>query len=85
MCIRDSAKGVRNKNTDLKSVSMADWLAKVYKSDVLRGLVSLVFIIQIFYIAGQLSAGGTLLSGKMCIRDRSFNYSFGSIRLNDAR
>ena len=57
------AKGVRNKNTDLKSVSMADWLAKVYKSDVLRGLVSLVFIIQIFYIAGQLSAGGTLLSG----------------------
>lgn len=57
------AKGIRNSNTVLKSISMADWLAKQYKSDVLRGLVSLVFIIQIFYIAGQFSAGASLLSG----------------------
>ena len=47
------AKGVRNSNVELKSISMADWLAKRYNSDVLRGLCSIVFIIQIFYIAGQ--------------------------------
>lgn len=57
------AKGVRNTNIELKSISMADWLAKRYDSDVLRGLCSIVFIIQIFYIAGQFSAGGSLLSG----------------------
>ena len=57
------AKGVRNSNVELKSISMADWLAKRYNSDVLRGLCSIVFIIQIFYIAGQFSAGGSLLSG----------------------
>ncbi len=57
------AKGVRNTNIELKSISMADWLAKRYNSDILRGLVSIVFVIQIFYIAGQFSAGGTLLSG----------------------
>ena len=57
------AKGVRNTNIELKSISMADWLAKRYNSDILRGLVSIVFIIQIFYIAGQFSAGGSLLSG----------------------
>ena len=57
------AKGIRNSNATLKSISMADWLAKNYNSDVLRGLVSIVFIIQIFYIAGQFSAGGSLLSG----------------------
>lgn len=56
------AKGIRNSNVELKSISMADWLAKRYKSDTLRGLVSIVFIIQIFYIAGQFSAGGSLLS-----------------------
>ena len=57
------AKGIRNSNTTLKSISMADWLAKNYNSDILRGVVSVVFIIQIFYIAGQFSAGGSLLSG----------------------
>jgi len=57
------AKGIRNSNTTLKSISMADWLAKQYNSDILRGLVSIVFIIQIFYIAGQFSAGASLLSG----------------------
>ena len=57
------AKGVRNSNVELKSISLADWLAKRYNSDVLRGLCSIVFIIQIFYIAGQFSAGGSLLSG----------------------
>lgn len=56
------AKGIRNSNVELKSISMADWLAKRYHSDILRGLVSIVFIIQIFYIAGQFSAGGSLLS-----------------------
>ena len=30
---------------------------------MLRGLCSIVFIIQIFYIAGQFSTGGSLLSG----------------------
>ena len=35
----------------------------MYKSDFLRALVSIIVMIQMFYVAGQLSAGGTLLSG----------------------
>ena len=43
------AKGVRNSNVELKSISMADWLAKRYNSDVLRGLCSIVFVLHRFH------------------------------------
>ena len=39
----------------------------MYKSDFLRALVSIIVMIQMFYVAGQLSAGGTLLSGLLDI------------------
>lgn len=61
------AKGVRSSNTELRSLSLPDWLGKVYNSSVLRGLVSVIILIQLFYVAGQFSAGGTLLSGLLDI------------------
>lgn len=57
------AKGVRESNTNIKALSLPDWLGEIYKSDVVRGLVVLVIMIQLFYVGGQFSAGGTLLSG----------------------
>ena len=57
------AKGVRSSNTKIKALSLPDWLGEMYHSDVLRALVSVIILIQLFYVAGQLSAGGTLLSG----------------------
>ncbi len=56
------AKGVRDSNTKIKALSLPDWLGEMYKSDFLRALVSIIVMIQMFYVAGQLSAGGTLLS-----------------------
>lgn len=57
------AKGVRDSNTSIKALSLPDWLGEMYKSDALRAIVSVIILIQLFYVAGQLSAGGTLLSG----------------------
>ena len=57
------AKGVRDSNTKIKALSLPDWLGEMYKSDFLRALVSIIVMIQMFYVAGQLSAGGTLFSG----------------------
>ena len=57
------AKGVRSSNTKIKALSLPDWLGEMYHSDILRALVSIIILIQLFYVAGQLSAGGTLLSG----------------------
>ena len=61
------AKGVRDSNTKIKALSLPDWLGEMYKSDFLRALVSIIVMIQMFYVAGQLSAGGTLLSGLLDI------------------
>ena len=52
------AKGVRDSNTKIKALSLPDWLGEMYKSDFLRALVSIIVMIQMFYVAGQLSAGG---------------------------
>lgn len=60
-------KGVRDSNTKIKALSLPDWLGEMYKSDFLRALVSIIVMIQMFYVAGQLSAGGTLLSGLLDI------------------
>lgn len=57
------AKGVRSSNTKIKALSLPDWLGEMYHSDILRALISIIILIQLFYVAGQLSAGGTLLSG----------------------
>lgn len=56
------AKGVRLGTGDLKVNTIPDWLATVYKSDVLRVIISLVVFFQIFFVAGQLTAGAQLLS-----------------------
>lgn len=61
------AKGVRDSNTTIKALSLPDWLGEMYHSDWLRALVSIIILIQMFYVAGQLSAGGTLLSGLLGI------------------
>lgn len=61
------AKGVRDSNTKIKALSLPDWLGEMYQSDALRALVSVIILIQTFYVAGQLSAGGTLLSGLLDI------------------
>lgn len=61
------AKGVRSSNYTIRALSLPDWLGEMYKSDALRALVSVIILIQLFYIAGQLSAGGTLLSGLLGI------------------
>lgn len=61
------AKGVRDSNTKIKALSLPDWLGEIYRSDFLRALVSVIILIQAFYVAGQLSAGGTLLSGLLGI------------------
>lgn len=61
------AKGVRDSNTQIKALSLPDWLGEMYHSDGLRALVSVIILIQVFYVAGQLSAGGTLLSGLLGI------------------
>jgi Na+/proline symporter len=57
------AKGVRERNVEIKALSLPDWLGTIYNSDVLRALVSLIIMIQVFYVGGQFSAGGTLLNG----------------------
>ena len=56
------ARGVREGVTLHKAETAADWLALAYKSDLLRCVVAVAFLVQIFYIAGQFSAGGVLLS-----------------------
>jgi Na+/proline symporter len=57
------AKGVRERNMEIKALSLPDWLGSIYKSDLMRALVSLIIMIQVFYVGGQFSAGGTLLNG----------------------
>jgi Na+/proline symporter len=57
------AKGVREGTENLKVETMADWLATSYKSDVLRCIVAVTFLLQIFYVAGQFSAGASVISG----------------------
>ncbi|MDR2522665.1 MAG: hypothetical protein LBC93_03040 [Synergistaceae bacterium] len=57
------AKGVREGTESLKVDTMADWLATSYKSDTLRCIIAIAFLLQIFYIAGQFSAGASVISG----------------------
>lgn len=64
-------KGVRERNIEVRALSLPDWLGTMYKSDALRALVAFLVLFQVFYVAGQLSAGGTLLRGLMGIRYES--------------
>lgn len=57
------AKGVRERNIALRAASLPDWLGEAYQSDLLRGVVVIILLFQVFYVAGQLSAGGTLFKG----------------------
>jgi len=57
------AKGVRERNIQLKALSIADWLGTAYKDDKLRLLVALVLLIQLTTIGSQFSALSTLLEG----------------------
>jgi Na+/proline symporter len=61
------AKGVRESNVKIRALSLPDWLGTMYDSDALRAIISVIVIAQVFYVGGQLSAGGTLLSGLLGI------------------
>lgn len=56
------AKRARARNTEQKSLSLADWLGDRYNSDFVRVGAALVCFFNIFYIAAQFAAGAWIFN-----------------------
>lgn len=54
------AKRVRRTNTHMGSVSLPDWIGEFYNSQLLRVGIALALFFNLFYIAGQLTAGAQI-------------------------
>lgn len=54
------AKRVRRANIEMNTISLPDWIGEFYDSQFLRVGIALVLFFNLFYIAGQLSAGARI-------------------------
>lgn len=54
------AKRVRRTNVHMGSVSLPDWIGEFYDSNLLRVGIALAMFFNLFYIAGQLTAGAQI-------------------------